>query len=241
MRTKILSIEDDITIQALIEASLSEYQLVKVANLQEAQKELEQNHFDALLLDIELPDGDGLKFYTKLAQEIKYKKIPTLFLTAHDDISNKLIAFSIGAEDFITKPFNPLELNARITSKLKKAQNQVESFKTRHIGDLEIDFDRQRAFRNINGKQKDLLLTAIEFKILTLLSKRLEQVYSRDQILTAVWGQTSITDRTVDSHVAHLRNKLTGATVLIDTVKNFGYRLILLESKKQNSMDLQST
>lgn len=227
MRIKVLSIEDDITIRALIEASLGEFHIINASSLKMAQELLSQHVFDALLIDIELPDGDGLKFYTKLTQELKYKKIPALFLSSYGDISNKLLAFSIGAEDFITKPFDPIELNARLSSKIRKYQSQIENLKTRMVGNVEIDFDRQRAFCNLSGKQKDLILTSIEFKILTLLSKRLEQVYSREQILTNVWGETTITDRTVDSHIAHLRTKLEDSTIAVDTVKNVGYRLIL--------------
>lgn len=227
MRAKVLSIEDDLTIQALIEQSLKDFSVTTVASLRSAEVELAKNLFDAILLDIELPDGDGLKFFTKLTHDQTHKKIPTLILSGHGDISNKLMAFSVGADDFITKPFDPLELNARLTSKIKKMQSDIEEKKTRKIGDLEIDFDRQRVFQIINGKEKDLSLTAIEIKILTMLSKRTEQVFSREQILNTVWGETVITDRTVDSHIAHLRTKILGSSVLIDTVKNFGYRLVL--------------
>ncbi len=227
MRAKILSIEDDLTIQMLIEQSLSEFTVVTVANLKNAEVELSKNVFDAILLDIELPDGDGLKFFSKLSHDQKHKKIPTLILSGHGDISNKLMAFSVGADDFITKPFDPLELNARLTSKIRKMQIQIEEKKTKKIGDLEIDFDRQRVFQIIKGKEKDLALTSIEIKILTLLSKRTEQVFSREQILSSVWGETAITDRTVDSHIAHLRTKISESSIVIDTVKNFGYRLIL--------------
>ncbi len=227
MRSKILCVEDDLTIQALIEQSLKNFNLVTVSNLKDAEREISQNIFDAILLDIELPDGDGLKFYTRLTHDQNFRKTPTLFLSGHGDISNKLLAFSVGADDFITKPFDPLELNARISSKIKKKQGEIDEKKTHRIGDLEIDFDRQRVFQIINGKEKDLILTSIEIKILTLLSRRTEQVFSREQILNSVWGDTIITDRTVDSHIAHLRTKISPSSVVIDTVKNFGYRLIL--------------
>ena len=227
MKFRILSIEDDPTIQALIEQSLRDYYVVSVQTLKAAELELAKYHFEAILFDIELPDGDGLRFYTKLSQDPKFKKTPTLFLTGHGDISNKLIAFSVGADDFLTKPFDPLELNARVTSKIKKMASEIEEKKVRKLGDLEIDFDRQKVFHIKNGKEKDLSLTGIELKILACLSKRLEQVYSRNQILDEVWGGTSITDRTVDSHVAHLRSKIEATTVVVDTVKSFGYRVIV--------------
>jgi DNA-binding response OmpR family regulator len=227
MRLKVLCVEDDFTIQVLIEESLPEFDVITAANLKMAEIELAKHVFDAILLDIELPDGDGLKFFTKLTHDHKHKKVPTLFLSSHSDITNKLMAFSIGADDFITKPFDPRELHARLISKVKKMQSEEEIKKIRRIGNLEIDFDRQKVFHLSKEKQKDLSLTAIEIKILTMLSKRLEQVYSREQILTSVWGETTITDRTVDSHIAHLRTKISDSNVVIDTVKNFGYRIVL--------------
>lgn len=227
MPFKILSIEDDLTIQALIEQSLKDCDIVTSANLHDAEKELSKTIFDAVLIDIELPDGDGLKFYTRMIHDKNLKEIPTLFISSHDDISNKLIAFSFGAEDFITKPFNPLELNARVSSKIKKKQNELDDKKIRKVGDLKIDFNRQNVFQNIKGKENSLDLTSIEFKILTLLTNRSEQIYSREQILDSVWGNTAITDRTVDSHIAHLRTKISNSSVIIETVKNFGYRFIL--------------
>ena len=146
MRFRILSIEDDPIIQTLIEQSLKEYLVVSATTLKDAQIELSKSDFDAILFDIELPDGDGLHFYTKLSQDPKYKKIPTLFLTGQSDISTKLMAFSVGADDFLTKPFDPLELNARVTSKIRKKNSDVEEKKVRKVGDLEIDFDRQKVF-----------------------------------------------------------------------------------------------
>ena len=227
MKTRILSIEDDLAIQALIEQSLKQFCVVPAENLKNAEDELSKSNFDAILFDIELPDGDGLRFFTELIQNEKYKKIPTLFITAHNDIATKLMAFSIGADDFLTKPFDPLELNARVTSKIKKSKQDIEDKRIQKVGDLEIDFDRQKVSHIKNGKQTDLSLTGIELKILTYLSKRIEQVYSREQILSEVWGLTHITDRTVDSHIAHLRTKIENTSVAIDTVKNFGYRVLL--------------
>jgi DNA-binding response OmpR family regulator len=227
MRSKILSIEDDPTMQLLIEGSLADYQVVQARSIKEAEALLPTGDFEAVLLDIELPDGDGLKFYAKLSHDQKLKSIPVLVLSGHAEISNKLVAFSIGAEDFIAKPFDPLELSARVHSKIQKRRQGATEKRLRRVGDLEIDFDRQRAFRMESGQEKDLQLTGIELRILSLLSRRIDQVYSREQILSEIWGQTHITDRTVDSHIAHLRQKIENSKVSISTVKNFGYRLNL--------------
>lgn len=227
MRFRILSIDDDPTVQTLLKESLREHFVISAYNLKEALMELPKTSFDAIILDIELPDGDGLRFYTEISQNEKYSQIPTLFLSGHNEISNKLMAFTLGADDFLSKPFDPLELNARIISKIKKHIQIVEDKKIQKIGDIEIDFDRQKAFQNKNGKQFDLSLTTIELKILACLSRRLEQVYTREQIISLAWGETHISDRTVDSHIAHLRTKVKNSEVQIDTVKSFGYRAIL--------------
>lgn len=225
MREKILCIEDDPTTQTMIKSSLRNFNIVIANNLHEAELEIDKGVFVAALFDIQLPDGDGLRFYSKLKQNSKLKDTPVLFLSGQNDISNKLLAFSIGADDFITKPFDTLELNARVLSKINKSQNIIEEKNTRILGDVEIDFGRQKVSQIVNGKEIDLLLTAIEQKILILLSSRLEQVFSREQILNKVWFDAHITDRTVDSHIAHLRNKLKKTLILINTVKNFGYKL----------------
>lgn len=228
MKKKILCIEDDLTIQTLVEASLRDYEVISVNTLMEADVLLKsRNDFSALLIDIQLPDGDGLRFLTQITNNDKYKNVPTMILSHHADISNKVMAFSFGADDFIGKPFDPIELHARVSAKVRKRDNETENVQTKKIGDLLIDFNRQKAFHFHKGKETDLNLTSIELKILSLLTKRLEHVYSRDQIMDQVWGQTNISDRTVDSHVAHLRQKIEVTTASIETSKNFGYRAVL--------------
>jgi DNA-binding response OmpR family regulator len=227
VKNKILCIEDDLTIQTLVAASLKEFEVICVSLLSEADAILKTISFAAILIDIQLPDGDGLRFLTKISQNENYNKIPTMILSGHTEITNKVTAFTFGADDFIEKPFDPLELNARITAKIRKFQTGLEKFKNRTVGDILIDSDRQKVFKLDKGREKDLNLTSIELKILSLLTKRLEQVYSREQIMTQVWGETFITDRTVDSHIAHLRQKIDTTKIQIDTAKNFGYRAIL--------------
>lgn len=224
MKKHILCIEDDDTIQTLVEVSLTDYLVHKAKSLKEAEAELNQYKFSALIMDIELPDGDGLRFLSQIMQQEKYKKIPVLVLSHHVDISNKVMAFSVGAEDFIGKPFDPIELNIRLTAKIKRRDAEQDEQKIRKIADVLLDFDRQKSFQVVGFKEVDLNLTSIELKIFSTLTKRLEQVYSRDQLMNLVWGETFISDRTVDSHIAHLRQKIEPTAVTIETSKNFGYR-----------------
>lgn len=225
MKPKVLCVEDDPTMQTLIAGSLRDYSVVMSTNLTDARQKLESENFDALILDILLPDGDGLQFWSRLAIEPNFKDLPVLFLTGKNETSSKVQAFSAGAEDFITKPFDPLELQARLGRRLKAKASSKEGETLRHVGNLEIDLTRQTASLMVNGKPRDLALTAIELKILVLFSKSMDHVYSRAEMLEQVWGTAHVSDRTVDSHIAHLRAKIADSSVEIQTVKNLGYRL----------------
>lgn len=227
MKNKILCIEDDVTIQTLVEASLNAFEVICVQTLKEAEETLRATEYSAILIDIQLPDGDGLRFLAKLSHDQKFNRIPMLIFSDHSDISNKVMAFTFGADDFIAKPFDPIELNARISAKIKKQILDTENSRNRKLGNVLIDFDRQKAFLVDRAKESDLGLTGIELKILSLLTKRPEQVYSREQIMDQVWGQTFITERTVDSHVAHLRQKIENTKLQIETAKSLGYRAVL--------------
>lgn len=231
MKDSILCLEDDPTIQILITESLRDYNVVLCNTISEAQTHVLRGSWSAILIDIQLPDGDGLRFLTDLQKNEKLNKIPHLVLSSYSDISNKVAAFSLGADDFITKPFDPIELQIRVSSKVRRWKNENEDSQTRQLENLLIDFYRQKAFSLNKGVEVDLNLTSIELKILSLLTRRMEQVYSREQILDQVWGNTFISDRTVDSHIAHLRQKIQKTSITIETAKNFGYRAILQHKK----------
>lgn len=208
-------------------ATLDEFTVIVAPTLREAESELKKNQFAAILVDIELPDGDGIRFLSTLLEDRANRQLPVMILSGHGDIQNKVAAFSLGADDFIVKPFDPRELKARVRAKVGRSAALQELKKVRQFGRLEIDLDRQRAFERTNHGEVDLGLTTIEFRILVHLTKRLEQVFTREQIIAAVWGETNITDRTVDSHVAHLRQKLRNQNLAIETLKNLGYRATL--------------
>ena len=120
MNKHILCIDDDDTIQTLVEVSLPNYFVHKAKSLSEAEKEIAQFDFSGIVIDIHLPDGDGLRYLSKIMLSDKNKNTPVIVLSDHTEISNKVMAFNLGAEDFIGKPFDPIELNARLTSKIKK-------------------------------------------------------------------------------------------------------------------------
>jgi len=219
----ILLVEDNAEIRILVEASLDPLRVVHVGTISEARAILDRENFQLIILDLGLPDGDGLKFMTELSAK---SATPVFILTGKSDTANKVIAFSLGVEDFITKPFDPVELRARVNAKLRKFENQQDEREVIKVKDLTIHLARQRVFLARGQEQEEISLTSLEFKLLTTFAKAPERVFSRDQLLDQVWGSTThITDRTVDTHIGHLRKKISQSAVRIETVINEGYRL----------------
>jgi DNA-binding response OmpR family regulator len=227
MRSIVLCIEDDPFFQTLIEESLQrsrQFVLEFAPSLAIAREKLRKQNYDAIILDLTLPDGDGLRFLTEMSQLATKTLPPVLILTGQTEVPSRVAAFQLGADDFLAKPFEPLELEARLLARIKKAQTQKENGETTLLGDVEIDQARVRVSRKTRGETVDLGFTAIEFKILVSLTQRLEAVQSRDQLLEKVWPGTYINERTVDSHIAHVREKLTDSKLKVETVKGLGYR-----------------
>lgn len=228
MKSIVLCIEDDPFFQTLIEESLTRsraFQLEFAPNLAVAREKIKTRNFDAIILDLSLPDGDGLRFLTEMTQLLAPRTPPpVLVLTGQTEVPSRVAAFQLGADDFLAKPFEPLELEARLLARIKKAQTHKEQSETMRFGDIEIDHARVRVSRAIKGETQDLGFTAIEFKILVSLTQRLETVLSREQLLEKVWPGTYINERTVDSHIAHVREKLGDSKLKVETVKGLGYR-----------------
>mgnify|MGYP000897030032 CR=1 FL=1 len=227
MKSSILCVEDDLFFQTLIEESLvrnHHFELEFAGSLAIAREKLRRKRYDAVLLDLTLPDGDGLRFLTEMAQLAGGPPIPVLILTGQNEVPSRVAAFQLGADDFLAKPFEPVELEARLLARIKKSRVQREHEDVARFGDIEIDHTRVRISRRTHGESRDLGFTAIEFKILVQLTQRLEAVLSRERLLEKVWPGTYINERTVDSHVAHVREKLGDAQLKVETVKGVGYR-----------------
>lgn len=224
----ILCIEDNPEIQILVSAALNTYNTVPASSLHEARALLPGSDFSLILLDLELPDGDGLRFLTELrAREEKDEETPVFVLTGKPQIGNKVIAFSLGVDDFVTKPFDPIELKARVDARIRKAEAQRSMKDTIRLRDLTISISRQRVQLVTPTGYELIPLTSLEFKLLHVLARSPDRVFSRAKLLDLVWGaETNITDRTVDTHIGHLRKKLAKSAVKIETVINEGYRLV---------------
>ena len=213
---EILLVEDNLTIVKGLEYSFKKenYNLIIATNLKQATKIIEDNKIDLIILDIALPDGNGLNFYEN---KIRTLNIPTVFLTAQDDEETVVKGLNLGADDYITKPFSTKELFARINKIiLRNKKNTIISIKN-----IKFDMDKMIVYQD----DKVALLTSLELKILYLLFSNLDKVVKRDDIIEKIWEWTGndVNDNTVTVYLKRIREKLNAD--IITTVKGIGYRI----------------
>lgn len=219
----ILVIDDDPTVELVLSQAIKNFQLVPAYSIKEACEKLELYSFSAIFFDIELPDGDGLSLLSEVTHKKFFNSIPIFVLSSHSGMPNKLAAFELGVDDFISKPFSPIEVAARLQSKINKLQAMNHNQLQFKVGNVLVDLDRRAIFSINNEIELNLNFTHYEFMIFSLLAKNLGKVYSRDEVLTEVWGGTTVSSRGVDSHIARVRTKLTETNVRINTIKGSGY------------------
>ena len=226
-RRKIILIDDDYDIHDLIRHTLSkEFELSYAEYLNEGESLIKKNHYDLVILDESLPDGSGSDLCHKLKNELDFKDLQIIMLTQRKDLKDKLNAFDAGADDYISKPFEPLELLARINARLRGAPlshgNLLEKY------DLKLELTTQAlSIKNAEDESwEDIALTPIEFKILYQLIKDEGVVKSRSELLESVWGKSqNVIDRTVDQHVSKLRKKLGPSVMTVKSLHKKGYLL----------------
>jgi len=177
-----------------------------------------------VVLDVGLPDISGFE----LCKAIRtFSRVPIIFLTARDDEIDKIVGLEIGADDYVTKPFSPRELAARIKSVLRRATSEVEDLLEKEVGRQRLVIDRDKVQASFAGRK--LELTRYEFMLLALLATHPGRVYSRETIMNAVWGDDSPSlDRTVDAHVKSLRAKFREIDETLDLIlthRGMGYAL----------------
>jgi len=218
----ILVVEDEASIASFVSLYLKNagYGVRTATNGGEALKEVAAGELALVVLDLNLPDIDGIEVCRRIRQN---SELPILMLTARDEDVDKIIGLEVGADDYMTKPFNPRELVARVKSILRRATSesrQVESEVIRH-GDLSIDAGR----REVRVVDEEIQLAPKEFDLLWELLDHRGLVLTRDQLLERVWGYTFAGDtRTVDVHVRQLRRKLGDASPIV-TVWGVGYKV----------------
>ena len=225
MKEKILIVDDEKDIVKMIEYNLKKegFRTLVAYDGERALGIADKEHPDLVLLDLMLPEMDGLEVCKALRKERKTAGIPIVMLTAKTQEADKIVGLELGADDYVTKPFSPAELLARIKAVLRRSKEKDKVPDTITVGDLRIDYGKIQVL----VKGKPLELTSKEFELLTALIKAKGRVLSRDYLLDTIWGfdhAMEIQTRTVDVHVRTLRKKLKHVAKRIVTVKNYGYR-----------------
>jgi DNA-binding response OmpR family regulator len=218
-RGTVLVVDDEPNIADLIELYLRRegFRVVKATTGEEGVRAVSEHRPRLVVLDVGLPDVDGLEVCRRLRQT---STIPVIFLTARDSEIDRVLGLELGADDYVTKPFSPAELVARVKAVLRRSEGPAAP-ELLQVGAATIDLGR----REVRVRAVAVAFTTKEFELLRFLAERPGLALSRQQILDSVWGYDWFGDaRTVDVHLAQVRKKLDGA-VRIDTVRGVGYRL----------------
>lgn len=227
---RILVIEDDPDIVELLRYNLEResFEVTSALTGTEGLAQLRRERPDLLILDLMLPEISGFELCRQLRSDPALRDLPVIMLTARSEEADVIAGIELGADDYITKPFSPRELVARVGAVLRRSgrverTDGEDAEDTLHFGELVID----RASHRVQRAGADLPITHLEFKLLHYLASRPRRVFSREQLLDRVWGREKyITLRSVDVYVGRLRQKvdLPGAPSLLKTVRGTGYR-----------------
>lgn len=225
MAANILVVEDEPTIQELLALNIKQagHNPIRALSVESAQDLMRETIPDLILLDWMLPGMDGLEFARLLKSQNTTKNIPIIMLTARGDEYDKVRGLEVGADDYVTKPFSPRELNARIKAVLRRRAPQMTDDPITIKG-LTLDPTTHR----VTGNDTVINLGPTEFRLMHFFMTNAERVHTRSQLLDKVWGdRVFVEDRTVDVHIRRLRNALSasGHENLIQTVRGSGYRL----------------
>ena len=233
MSASILVVEDEPAIQELIAVNLARHghEVRRASSAAEAYAAISTALPDVILLDWMLPDTPGPAIARKIRGDARTKEVPIIMLTARAGEDDKVAGLESGADDYITKPFSPRELEARIQAVLRRRAPQLTR-ETVAIEGLEIN----PATRTVTGGGKPLKMGPTEFELLHFFMTHTDRVYARAQILDQVWGDhVFIEDRTVDVHIRRLRDALSasGHEDLVETVRGVGYRFVSVRGAKE--------
>ena len=217
---KILVVDDEVLIRTVIKeyCSNNNYEVFEATSGKEALELLLKNKYDLMILDIMMPEMDGFSMLKELPKE---RRIPTIVLSARGEEYDKLAGFDLGIDDYVTKPFSPKELMARIKAVLSRSGKSTQKIYT--YKGIEVNYSAHTL--KIDGKRKDV--TPKEFEILTYLIENKGLAISREQLLSAIWGYDFFgEDRTVDTHIKMLRNNLGKYRDHIVTIRSIGYKYV---------------
>ena len=219
-RGTIVVVDDEPNIADLVDLYLARegFRVLKTGTGEAGLQAVRDHRPRLVVLDVGLPDIDGLEVCRRLRQT---SAIPVIFLTARDTEIDRVLGLELGADDYVTKPFSPPELVARVKAVLRRADGAMTTAELLQVGGVTIDLGR----REVRVDESPVAFTGKEFDLLKFLAERPGLALSRQQILDGVWGHDWFGDaRTVDVHIAQVRKKLAAA-VRIDTVRGVGYRL----------------
>lgn len=225
MKQKILVVDDEPEAVELVEFNLKQagYDVATAADGAEALRKTRSLLPSLIVLDLMLPEMDGLEVCKMLRRDPATTTIPIVMLTAKAAEIDRVLGLELGADDYLTKPFSPRELVLRIKKLLARGQGEPGEGETLAFGHLLIDVPRHL----VSWRGKRVELTATEFKLLTLLAQRRGRVQTRESLLRDVWEYNTLVDtRTVDTHMRRLREKLGPASKYLDTVRGVGYRFV---------------
>lgn len=227
-KKKILVVDDDPHIREVISFALqkAEMEVVSAENGQQALTQFNDTPTDLIVLDINMPEMDGLACCREIR---KISEVPILFLSSRDDEIDRILGLEIGGDDYVTKPFSPRELVARINAILKRTQNTAvsatDAADNRLVhGKLVLDTEQHAVFWDMQAVN----LTATEFAILAQFLRYPTRVFSRDSIMSSAYQfNIQVSDRTIDSHIRHIRSKFSavGCDSIIETLHSVGYKL----------------
>ena len=229
MPKKVAIIEDEAELAALLEYNLGRQGLLTrvISGCKGAVEQLESWKPDLIILDVMLPDGDGFELCRRLRKNAAIARTPVIFLTAWSDEVDRVLGLEIGGDDYVTKPFSPRELMARVKAHLRRGeQDETEDAAA---GLLKLGpFSLDRAAHRLSLRDEELALTSTEFRLLEFFLTHPGRAYNREQLLEEVWGQQHyVSPRTVDVHVRRLRERIEEQPDdprYLTTVRGFGYR-----------------
>src|SRR6201985_1819663 len=226
MAKKIAVVEDEAELASLIEYNLTRggFQVFISGGAASTLQDLETWQPDLFVLDVMLPGSDGFELCRQIRQSGKLARIPVIFLTARSDEVDRVLGLEIGGDDYITKPFSPRELMARIKAHLRRSETDSTIQIPLSLGPFRLDRGARRVFQG----EKEIELTSTEFKLLEFFLTHPGTAWSREQLLREVWGESHfVTPRTVDVHVRRLREQIEEKADdprYLVTVRGFGYR-----------------
>lgn len=223
VKSHILVVDDEADVREVVQLNLRRegYAVSSAEDGAAALEALRKRHFDAAIIDVMMPGMDGLTLCREIRKDGRLATLPILLLTARDSELDQIIGLEVGADDFVSKSASPRLITTRLKTLLRRSQQEESKGDSLVFGTLVLD--RQR--REVRSPDGPVPLTSMEYDLLLLLAENPQRVFTREDLLTAIWNEVIVNDRTVDVHIKNLRQKIGAEGSLIETVRGVGYRV----------------